>query len=77
MACSLSSTAIPASLSIPILENLARDNFRLWRAQVLPVTRAVQLEGFITGFEKASAKTSEVEKEDYDSEPRLCYMVCS
>jgi hypothetical protein len=34
------------------LKKLTRDNYRLWRAQVLPAIQAAQLEGFIDGSEK-------------------------
>jgi hypothetical protein len=55
-----SSTAVPASLSILVTEKLTRDNFRLWRAQVL---RVAQLEGFIEGSDKAPEKALEIEKD--------------
>jgi hypothetical protein len=55
--------ATPASLSILVSEKLTRHNFRLWCAQVLPAIHVTQLEGFIDGLDKASAKTIEVEKD--------------
>jgi hypothetical protein len=58
-----SSSAVPASLSIPVSEKLTRDNYRLWCAQVLSAIRAAQLEGFIDDSEKASEKILEVEKD--------------
>jgi hypothetical protein len=58
-----SSSAAPASLSIPVSEKLTRDNYRLWRAQVVPVIRVAQLKGFIDGSEKAPEKILEVEKD--------------
>jgi hypothetical protein len=51
------------SLSIAVSEKLTRDNYRLWRAQVLPTIRATQLEGFIDGSDRAPEKTLEVEKD--------------
>jgi hypothetical protein len=47
------STTIPAILSIPISEKLTKSNYPLWRVQVLPVVHAAQLEGLLTGAEKA------------------------
>jgi hypothetical protein len=58
-----SSSSVPASLSIPVSEKLTRDNYRLWRAQVLPVIRVAQLQGFIEGIEKEPEKTLENEKD--------------
>jgi hypothetical protein len=60
---SSSSTAVPASLSIPVSEKLTWDNHRLWCAQVLPVICAAQLEGFLDGSEKAPEKNLEIEKD--------------
>lgn len=54
---------MPASLSIPVTEKLTRDNFRLWRAQVLPAIRSAQLESYIDGTEKAPPKTIPAEKD--------------
>jgi hypothetical protein len=58
-----SSSSVPVSLSIPFSEKLTRDNYRLWRAQVLPTIRVAQLKGFIEGTEKAPEKTLEIEKD--------------
>jgi hypothetical protein len=63
MVSSSSTPAIPASLLILVSKKLTWDNFRLWCAEVLPTIRAAQLEGFIDGSERASAKTLEVEKD--------------
>jgi hypothetical protein len=63
MSNSSSSSAAPASLTIPASEKLKRDNYRLWRAQVLSAIWAAQLEGFIDAFEKAPLKNLEVEKD--------------
>jgi hypothetical protein len=63
MASSSSTSAVPASLSIPIFEKLTQDSFRLWHAQVLPALRVAQREGFIEGSDKAPTKTMEVERD--------------
>jgi hypothetical protein len=60
---SSSSPSILASVSIPVSEKLTRDNFCLWRVQVVPVIHAVQLEEFIDGSKKAPEKTMEIEKD--------------
>jgi hypothetical protein len=52
-----------ASLSIPVSENLTRDNHCLWCAQVLLAICAAQLEGFLDGSEKAPEKNLEIEKD--------------
>jgi hypothetical protein len=49
----ISATTIPSILSIPISEKLTKDNYPLWRAQVLPAVRAAQLEGLLTGAEES------------------------
>jgi hypothetical protein len=58
-----SSSSVPASLYIPVSEKLTRDNYRLWRAQVLSAIHAAQLEGFIEGTKKVHEKTLEIEKD--------------
>jgi hypothetical protein len=63
MESSSSTPNIPASLSIPVLEKLTRENFCLWRAQVVPAIGAAQLEGSIEGTERAPLKTLEVKKD--------------
>ncbi|KAF0904992.1 hypothetical protein E2562_039333 [Oryza meyeriana var. granulata] len=63
MASSSSAPAIPASLSIPVSEKLTRENYLLWRAQVLPAIRAAQLEGFLDGSESEPPKTLTVDKD--------------
>jgi hypothetical protein len=60
---SFSSTVVPASLSIPVSENLTRDNHCLWCTQVLPAIRVAQLEGFLDGSEKSLEKNLEIEKD--------------
>jgi hypothetical protein len=63
MASSSSNPAVSASLSIPASEKLTKDNYRLWRAQVLPAICAAQLEGFIDGSKSVLVKILEVEKD--------------
>lgn len=63
MASSSSVPAIPASLSIPVSEKLTRENYLLWRVQVLPAIRAAQFEGFLDGSEGEPPKTLTVDKD--------------
>jgi hypothetical protein len=63
MAGSSSNPTIPASLSILVPERLTRDNYRLWRTQVLPAIRVTQLEWFIDGSKITPVKTLEVEED--------------
>jgi hypothetical protein len=63
MASSSSNPAVSASLSIPASEKLTKDNYRLWRAQVLPAICAAQLKGFIDGSKSVLVKILEVEKD--------------
>jgi hypothetical protein len=58
-----SSSPVLASLSIPVLEKLTRDNYRILHAQALPAIHPAQLEGFIEGTEKVPEKTLEIEKD--------------
>jgi hypothetical protein len=58
-----SSSFVLASLSIPVSEKLTRDNYHLWRAQVLLAICKAQLESFIEGTEKELEKTLEMEKD--------------
>ncbi|CAN6278793.1 unnamed protein product [Urochloa humidicola] len=57
---SSSSTVLPAPLGHPVTEKLTRNNFPLWKAQVMPAIRGAQLEGFLDGTVAAPAKTIEV-----------------
>jgi hypothetical protein len=52
-------TSLP-SLGHKVSEKLTRDNYLLWRAQVMPPIRAAQLEGILDGSIKAPAKMVEV-----------------
>jgi hypothetical protein len=47
-----------------ISEKLTRDNFLLWKAQVMPRVRAAQFEGFLNGTTVAQPKTVEMAKDD-------------
>jgi hypothetical protein len=47
----------------PFPEMLTRENFCLWRAQVVPAIRATQLGGFIEGTKRVPVKTLEVKKD--------------
>jgi hypothetical protein len=49
MASSSSSPLFVAPLGHPVTEKLTRNNFPLWKAQVLPAIRGAQLEGFLDG----------------------------
>jgi len=49
------------SLGPPVSEKLTRDNFRLWKAQVLPAIRGAQLLGILEGKTPAPPKTIAVE----------------
>jgi hypothetical protein len=57
-------TTIPSIISIPISEKLTKTNYLLWRAQVLPAVHAAQLEGLITGTEKAPDQYVSVTNDD-------------
>jgi hypothetical protein len=63
MATSSSTPTIPASLAILVSEKLTRDNYQLWRAQVLLAICVAQLEGFIDGSARVPEKILEVEKD--------------
>jgi hypothetical protein len=42
-------TTANARLSQPISEKLTRDNFLLWKAQVVPIIRGARLFGYLDG----------------------------
>ena len=52
------------AFGMPVAEKLTRENFLLWRAQVLPAIRGAQLVGFLEGTIPTSPATIEVAKED-------------
>jgi hypothetical protein len=56
------------SLGPPVTEKLTRDNYILWRAQILPPIRGAQLEGILDGSVKAPPKIMEVIKDDKTKE---------
>lgn len=60
---SSSAPALPVSLFIPVSEKLTRENYLLWRAQVLPAIRAAQFEGFLDGSEVEPLQTLSIEKD--------------
>ena len=47
-----------------ISEKLTRDNFLLWKAQIMPGIRAAQFEGYLDGTKVAPVKTLELVKDD-------------
>jgi hypothetical protein len=47
-----------------ISENLTRDNFLLWRAQVVPIIRGAQLHWYLDGTIKEPTSTIAVTKDD-------------
>jgi hypothetical protein len=54
--CSSSTTTVPSAFSIQISEKLTKSNYLLWHAQVMLAIRAAELEGFLTGADKAPSK---------------------
>jgi len=56
-----SSNYASPSLGPPVAEKLTRDNFRLWKAQVLPAIRGAQLMSILEGKTLAPSPTMEVE----------------
>ena len=57
-------SAVPSILVIPISEKLTKNNYPLWRAQVLLAVRAAQLEGLLTGAEKSPEHFISVTNDD-------------
>ena len=55
--CSMAPTS---ALGHPVNEKLTRDNFLLWKAQVLPAIRGAQLTGFLDNSTPAPAKEVDV-----------------
>jgi hypothetical protein len=63
MASSSSSTlSSSAVLGHPVSEKLSRDNFLVWRAQVLPAVRGAQLTGYLDGTKEVPSPEITVEK---------------
>jgi len=67
MASSSAASASPA-LGPPAFEKLARDNYRLWKAQVLPAIRGAQLMGILEGKTSAPPQLIEVENTEKKKE---------
>jgi hypothetical protein len=55
-----------AALDPKISEKLTRENYVLWKAQILPAIRGAQLEGILYGTTKAPTSTLVIKK---DSKP--------
>jgi hypothetical protein len=72
MASSSSNAAF--HLRPPVYEKLSRDNFLLWKAQVLPPIRGAQLDDILDGTEAAPAKTIEDDKKQVVPNP--AYSTC-
>ena len=58
----------PAMLSLPISEKLSRDNFLLWKAQILPAIKGTRFVGILSGTSKALAPTISIEKAEKSKE---------
>ena len=72
-----SSSSSPAASPLvhPVSEKLARDNFLVWKAQILPAVRGAQLMGFLDGKAVEPAKTVQVKGEDgEESKPNPAYL---
>ena len=59
-----SSSAVVLNLGAPPTEKLARGNYLLWKAQVMPALRGAQVTGLLDGSDAAPPKTVEVTKAD-------------
>ncbi|CAN6361752.1 unnamed protein product [Urochloa humidicola] len=59
MASSSTTIAFP-SLGAPTTEKLTRDNFLLWKAQIMPAIRGAQLTSILDGSIPAPEKTIEI-----------------
>ena len=63
-----SSTSAASQLGSPVSEKLTRENFLLWKAQVMPAIRGAQLTGILNGTSRAPATKLEIEKPDKTKE---------
>jgi hypothetical protein len=63
-----SSSSASISCSILVAEKLTRENFLVWRAQVLPGVRGARLVGLLDGTFVVPALTIEVQKADCTKE---------
>ena len=52
----------------PISEKLTRDNYVVWKAQVLPAVRGARLTGYLDGTTPEPSKTIKVQKADKSEE---------
>lgn len=71
-----SSSAPPPALGPVVSEKLTRDNFVLWRAQILPGIRAAQLMGYLDGTTPMPSPSLEVDKDGkktFVPNPELSY----
>lgn len=59
-----SSSPVALNLGAPPTEKLARGNFLLWKAQVMPALRGAQVTGLLDGNDAAPAKMVEQEQSD-------------
>mgnify|MGYP005821354051 FL=1 len=59
-----SSTSAALNLGSPPTEKLARGNFILWKAQVLPALRGAQVTGLLDNSDAAPPKTAEITQAD-------------
>jgi hypothetical protein len=67
MSMATSSSSLANSLKPlgpPVTEKLSRENFILWKAQVMPSIRGANLVAILTGKSPAPAQTMEVIKDD-------------
>ena len=60
----MTSSAVGLNLGAPPTEKLARGNYLLWKAQVLPALRGAQVTGLLDGSDAAPPKTVEIAKAD-------------
>jgi hypothetical protein len=61
---SSSSTTIPSTFSIPIAKKITKSNYRLWRAQIMSLIWAAQMEDLLIGDDVMPAKTIRVKTGD-------------
>ena len=65
---STSAASTSVSFTIPVSEKLTRDNFLVWRAQVLPAVRAARLVGILDSSLAEPSLMIQVEKPDKSTE---------
>jgi hypothetical protein len=63
MASSSSSASSLPPLGAKVTEKLTRENYILWKAQIMPANRGANLVPILTGVSKAPAETMEVTKD--------------